>query len=481
LNPKTTGALAIVAALFAAFLWFYEVEGEADRAAAEVENKRVFAELPSDGASIDWIELTTSDDTPIRAERSEGRWELVRPVTFPGDGVAFDAMASALAQLVGEAKLEQAQAPEVYGLGDDARRIAFGGASAGSFALRIGRAAPLGSAAYLKREDAPEVHLVPTWRVNALAKPLSALRDARILPFDREAVREIALRWPGGGVRMLRGSESGEGANGKTAWRLVEPLETSADAERIDSLLTDLVHLRADGFIDVPMSDEDAGLAPPDFAVALQLEDATLPPLELAIGQERDGLRRVRGRDGAIFELATARIDDFPRTVVEVRDRNLSRFIYGDVSGFELTFRSEDGNTEGAPVVATREGSEWTTNPPLRSGVAADIVANLANLKARDIQAEWLGDAERAALGLLPPRVSLRVLGEGEPARVLAQVQFGEFDLDRGLAAMAVGRDEVFLLDSRIAENLPVSRVAFDAVFAAPPEVAAPESEDEQP
>ena len=466
MNPRTTAFLAVAAALFAAFLWFYEVEGEAGRAKDAAESLRVFNEIPDDGSSIAWIEFVSSDGVKVRAERHEERWELVLPVVFPADAVALDAMSSALAQLAGGGAIESPQSAEVYGLDAAARRIDFGDSASSSLTLLTGRATPIGSSTYVAAGGSEDVHAVPSWRINAFDKAFKALRDARVHPFDREAVREIAVRWPEGAARLVLE----EDATGTGSWRMVEPLETVPDAGRIDSLLTDLMHLRADGFVDSEMSDANAGLDPPDFAVELGLGDAGGAPVHVAIGQDRDGLRTVRGRDGALYELSSARLDDFPRSVLELRDRTLSRFIGGDVRRFELRFGGDDAS--GAPVVVTREDLDWLSDPPLRDGVGADIVANLSNLVARDIQAEWLGEAERAALGLVPPRVSVRVFGDGEPAEQLAEVWLGNLDGGRGIAAMVPGRDEVFLLDSRIAENLPTSRAAFEEAFVALSEAA---------
>ena len=159
-----------------------------------------------------------------------------------------------------------------------------------------------------------------------------------------------------------------------------------------------------------------------------------------------------------------------------MRDRTLSRLVNADVTRFEIEFNDAEA-AETSLVRVVRSDEVWTSEPPLREGVAVDIVANLANLIARDVQAEWMGEAERAAIGLSPPRVTLRVFGGGEPARALAEVWLGALDLDRGWLAMSPGREEVFLLDSRMAENLPVSRAAFDAIFAEPPAAeAAPAS-----
>ena len=439
------------------------------------------------------IALTTSDGVELRARRSDGRWSIERPFEFPADGVALDAMASALAEAGGDGAIESPQPLAVYGLAEGASRVEFEDGEGRRFALLTGREAPVGSKTYVAREGAEAVYAVPSWRMSSFDKTFQALRDARIQPFDRESIREIVARWPDGSVRIVRAGEVSDEAEGLDAsaggqeWRLVEPLEGPADDDRIESLLTDLMHLRADGFVDEPLGDDVTGLATPALAVELARGDGE-EPLRVAFGASRDGLRVVRGRDGALYELASERLDDFPRTLVEYRDRTLSRFATADVSGFEMVFvhdepvgdagpgsfrasvtRASDGGDEGAVALV-----DWQATPPLRDGVAAEIVSQLARLQAVDIRADWLGEAERAALGLEPARATLRVFGVGEPAEVLAEVRLGRFDAEQGIVAMAGGRDEVFQLDADVAEKLPTSRQAFEERFAAPEPIAGP-------
>ena len=90
LRPSTVlmlGAALTVAAACAQ-------SGDQEAAAAE---KRLFAGLEAD--DVAWIELEATGGEGVRAERSDGRWELVEPLRFPGDAAAWDGIASTLATL----------------------------------------------------------------------------------------------------------------------------------------------------------------------------------------------------------------------------------------------------------------------------------------------------------------------------------------------------------------------------------------------
>lgn len=476
MNPRSTGVLALVALALGAFIWFYEIEGEAERKRVAEADKRLFANL--EASSIDWIALETTDDVAARAERRDERWWLTSPLDFPADAVALDAMAGALADLTHEQAIESGQPLSVYGLAEDARRVEFA-TSGGRYALRIGNKAPLGSNTYVARGVDDAVFTVPTWRTNALSEELLELRDRRVLAFDLASVRRITASWPGGRVVVERDGES---------WRLREPLDGPADDDRIEALLSDLVYLRTDGFIDEPLDDAQARLDPPDFAVSLELSSdvpgAATRTIRFELGRVwREEQRLARGSHETLYALAGDRIDDFPRELVEYRDRELARFVSSEAASLELVFASELADAASVRVEVRRDGVSWTSQPPLREGVASDLVATLANLKAGEILADGLGAAELAALGLSPATTRIRVLGRaGAPddaPAVLAELLLGHFDPRRGIVAMRPGRDEVFRLETGLAESLPRDQADFESRFVAPAEDSDDSAADE--
>ena len=99
---------------------------------------------------------------------------------------------------------------------------------------------------------------------------------------------------------------------------------------------------------------------------------------------------------------------------------------------------------------------------------AAALVAELAYLEGIDIVADDLGAAERSALGLRPPRVAIRVWGEGESgasAPLLAELSIGREQPGRGVFAKRRDGDVVYLLDPALAAEIPFSVEAFRQGF----------------
>jgi hypothetical protein len=233
-------------------------------------------------------------------------------------------------------------------------------------------------------------------------------------------------------------------------------------------MLSDLSFLRAEGFVDAPKPDADLGLEEPAFALSLSGEGLDL---EFALGEERAGRRVARGAGDALFVVAKERIEDFPRELVAWRDKSLARFEPADAGRLEIAFVGPESAAGDETVMVVRGSGGWQDEAgSLSSQRVAELVAELARLAAVDIVAESLGERELAGLGLLPPRVRLRVFGADtgpSSADPLCDVSLGLGDPERGVFAQRVGSPQVFRIAAELAEQLPLSRAGWAAGFGA--------------
>jgi hypothetical protein len=461
MNPRVTGLLFLLAAALGAFVWFYEIQGEEGRKTAEEAKKRLFPGV--EAGQIEWIALTTADGHAARLERKDGTWRLAAPIEFRADAVGADGIASALAQLTSESSYPNPQHPAVYGLGEGGRDVRFG-VGGTEHRLRIGAKTPMGGNSYVSVGDRSEVYAVPTYRVSAIAKRLDELRDRRIVEFSEEAVERLALRWPDGAVVVAREGEE---------WRLVEPAPGRADATTVDSALSNLSFLRATGFEDAALPDAETGLDRPDLEVEIALapekEGAEPRTLALAFGRAlANGDRLVRS-GGTLFRVPSARLDDFPRKPTAWRFKDVARFEADGARRVEMGFRDASGAT--LAVTATRgEDGEWSSEPEaIEPARLRTLVDELARLRAREILADSMGEAELRGLALEPPNASFVVRGEDASAAPLAELRLGVVREGGGIAAQAAGNPTVFELDPVIAEYVPVGLEALRARFVEKP------------
>ena len=475
MSARTTLVLLVLAAALGAFIWLHEIEGGAEREATAEAEKHVFVGLEAERVRA--LALETSDDLDARLERDgTGGWRLREPVDAPADELAAGGIAGALAGLAADEVYEDGlESLESYGLaGEPQLRFE---TDDGAHALRIGKTTPVGGGVYVTDAAAERVFVVPVYRTNALRKSLHELREARVLDFDATSVTGVAVRWEGGAAELAR-------ADAESAWRMTAPFDVAADEDAADDLLSTLKYLRATGFVD---DAEEAAAALAEPLVEIVLARGEDEPVRLAVGAEAGGDHIVRGREGLGYRVPAGRIAEVPRDVLAYRFHTLSRFVQAEAERVEVALA---GGTPAALTIARGEGGAWEAAPPLVEGAAGALVAELGDLPATGVLAEALGDVERAAMGLAPPRTRIRVLGaapvaddaEGEAAdpetsaegarEVLAELLLGAAQPGRGIPAVRVGTDTVFWVDASLAERVPLGAAGAEPLLAAPEDAA---------
>ncbi|MBW2272716.1 MAG: DUF4340 domain-containing protein [Deltaproteobacteria bacterium] len=479
MNPRTTGLLALAAALLGAFVYFYEIRGGDRRERVEEASRRIFPEV--EASEIDLLDLSSTEGVRARALREQGRWLLVEPLDFPGDTVALDGIAGSLAQLTSESAIESPREPGVYGLGEGARRLAFR-AGEERHELVIGKQTPVGESTYVARGAQPErVLTVATWRIDSLSHGLDELRDRRVLVFDRGAVDELVIRWPGSEIVLAKRADG---------WWIRKPAGAGrADDPQVENLLSDLSFLRAEGFVDEPRPAEEAGLEEPAFELLLRIgkgvegageRAAQGRELRFALGSAvEDRQRLALGKEsGVLYRVDENRISDLPRDFFAYRFKTLSSFVLSEISAVEIDFRPEESAGQSPAGVRLERDAVgvWHGSPlELREGVAARLVAELAQLEGVSIVADAMGPEELAAVGLAPPGVILRAYAARGPeagvdagaALPVAEVHLGHSDPERGAIAKAPDRDTIYRIDPVLSEQIPVSHEAFMSRFVA--------------
>jgi len=472
MNPRTTVILALVAGALGAFVYFYEIAGQPEREAVEREKRALFPGL--EATEIDEIALQTPEGVDVVAERAAGAWRLREPLSFAADDLVWDGLADTLAALSSERVIESPQPLGDYGLGEDQAPLRFR-AGESEYALRFGAEAPVGARVYatVLEPAAPEasVLLVASARAQSFARSLVDLREKRVLDFAPADVRRVEASWPGASVVLVRDAA-------ETPFRMILPFESASDEKTLSDLLSKLAFLRAEGFVDDARDSLRDSFEGPGFEVELGLEGGGRQRLALAAldsGGRR--LARVGESTDVLYLLRPELLEELPREVVDYRFKELVRFDPAAASEIEIVFADPSAaSSETVRVVEQEEG--WVGAPDAwRAGQAAAFVRMLAELDADDIAAESMGESELAALGLDPPWVTIRVLGDGD---LLAELRLGQSDSERGVLAQVPGSETVYQLDPLVGARIPISFEAYRNRFVSLEEEAAAEGTPEE-
>ena len=102
----------------------------------------------------------------------------------------------------------------------------------------IGDKTPTGSELYAKLPDTPRVFLVSSYLDSTLNKNTFALRDKRVLQFDRASVQTVELT---SGSTVLQFAKEG------TEWRIAKPISARGDFGTIEGIVERISSLPMQG------------------------------------------------------------------------------------------------------------------------------------------------------------------------------------------------------------------------------------------
>lgn len=377
MKPRTVLVLALVVAALAAFLWFVERDLPSSEELAERARKVLPVAADEVRAlAVEW------DGRAVRLERApapgagaggeagddgeddapSGEWRLTEPLRARADRAAVDGLLTALTGLDKIRTLEDADPAELTRLGLEPPRgrvtLITG---EGERTLLVGAEVPASENVLVSLAGGPEVWVTPRSFTARLDKEPGDWRSKEVLAVTRDEIGRVTLRRgpeaPAPAVVLVRGEDD--------RFRLAEPVADLADGDLVTRLLSDLVTLRAQRFLDEPgLAPGDLGLDPPRGVVEAELEGGGEPvrvelgaPLDREEADE-DGVavyaRAVAGEGEAqLFEAVTGLDEAVARPAAEWRSPSWTALGSFEVDRLEV---AEPGLPE---LVLAREGVAW--------------------------------------------------------------------------------------------------------------------------
>ena len=434
----------VVVALFA-FIFFFERKMPTT---AEREQKGdVHWDLPED--RVERIRIERGGET-LELAKSGDAWNLVRPEAYPADSFAAGELASELADLKNPGGEPPAEGKaEDYGLATPVATATITWTDQKAPAKRLSRTIAFGidipgtDVTAARVAGAPGILFVPASVAASARKPVEDLKSKDVFG----AAAQDATR-----IDVSRGRGSLTVAKKKGVWWLEQPLTDLADKDVVDRLTADLSSLRVTEFVPRAGAADLAalGLAPPAFRVTIS--DAKGAKHVLDLGSTRsDGNSVYAARQGQVFTVGNAILEELSREAVSFRDRRLVRFERNDVSAVDARIGAKRRSF-------VRNQAGWSVDGRALIASAADDLLNALS------DAESLGfldDVQAKALALRQPESEILVRLAGGPAWKIAL-----YPARPELAATVSGRPGAFTVSREAAGRLAA---AIDKAATAPP------------
>jgi hypothetical protein len=374
--------LAVLVAGLAAFIWFFERDLPSSEELAE-RSRKVLAVEPDEvtAVAVEWnggaVRLErerppepadaksggeggeggeAGEEPSEPAEPTEpagaasGEWRITEPIEARAERSMVDGLLTALAGLDKERTIEGADRAEM-GLADPRGRVTLVTGD-GERTLEIGADVPASENVLVGLAGEADVWVTPRSFLTQLERPPGEWRARDVLSVARDDVARLRLEAGADPVVLAR-------RDGR--FYVEQPVEDLAAADAVDQLLSDLVTLRAQRFLDAsggeaPPPPGRLGLDPPRAVVVAELAKGG-EPLRIELGAPVDpsgagGAVYARAA-GQLFEAVTGLDEAAARPVADWRSRSWTELASYEVDRIEVS-------EPGAPALTlVREGVDW--------------------------------------------------------------------------------------------------------------------------
>ncbi len=267
-------------------------------------------------------------------------------------------------------------------------------------------------------------------------------QNEKAFSFEADAVTSITIEKDDGSpIHVQREGES---------WKIVSPLEAPADADAVESLVSDVVGLEIEEVIAEEPGDLAAfGLGEPRLSVQVTLK-GTASPVRVSLGEKAPDGSIVYGRiSGAarIVALPTSFETALDKKPFDLRDRDVLHVDRDDIQ----TIRIE--GPEGGYAIARRGEQDWAFTDPLETQAArwsiSTLLSSLEGLEMDAVAAEPAGDLD--PFGLDTPARRIEVGLKDGHTRTL---EIGSKTADGKYHAREVSRDLVAVIPAGLVDEL---------------------------
>ena len=226
----STLALVVVLAGLGAYIYFVESKRPAASSSVDGEPAREkFFTVETD--KINEVKLTHKGQTTL-LRKGDGGWKIVEPVQVDADPPEAISLAQAISNLESVRPVVDNPADlKQFGLAEPQIVVEFKaeGGAAGSF--KLGGKNPTQTEIYAMKGGENKVVLVSSFQESSFNKEPFALRDKKILKFDRDKADALTLNKGAGSLELTRADSE---------WKVTRPVPGRSDYSAIEGFLTRL-------------------------------------------------------------------------------------------------------------------------------------------------------------------------------------------------------------------------------------------------
>ncbi len=417
MNSKTTGIWFLIAAALLALIFVFE---RFLRPAAP-ESFQILPELrPTDITSV---QIIPSGALEIRADRTNNTWLLTKPVVYPAQSAAIEALLDALQKLtpatrISAAELRNHQNADVE-FGFASPRISLVVEAGGQRRqILVGNKTPPGDQVFLRIVGVDGAVVTDADWLRFILPTPNDWRDTGLVDASHSSVDWIVLTNGAKAIELRRDVTN-------HLWRMIRPFPARADTDRITGALQHLQTARITQFIpDDPKADlAGFGLQPADLDLWLGHGTNFISALHAGKSPTNDPTQVFARRDEWNIIATTAREPLVPwrGSVNDFRDSHLLE-LTAPVA--EIEVRNETGF-----ILQRQNPTDWRIvgeKFPVDAETVQLFIKTLADLHVAEFVKDVVTAPDLPTYGLATPtrQIILRPVS-GDTNNVLVQLSFG--------------------------------------------------------
>jgi hypothetical protein len=370
---KSTLALLVVLIGVVAYIYFVDSKQPVNDTPAK---DKAFASVAAD--DVEEVQITSSEGEKSRLQKADGKWQLVEPVKVDADNTEASNIASSLAGIdIQRVVDENASNLKEYGL--DPPRIEVGFRTKGKKDFQrivLGEKTPTGGDLYAQLPGSKRVFLVNSFLESTFNKNTFALRDKKVLAFEREKVDSLELVSADKTLQFVKKANE---------WAMVKPVAARADFGAVEGALERIGSVQMQAITADSTDDpKKYGLDKPSATITVGLGSSkatlTLGKTDNAVVYAKDAARPM------IFTVAPTLTSDLFKDASEYRRKDLfdSRSFTMD----KVTF-VRGGETVTLEKSKAKDGKETWKNgagKDVDAGKVDDLLSKLSGLRANTFQ-----------------------------------------------------------------------------------------------
>ncbi len=429
MNFRTTLIIIVLLAGIggAYFLFFQESADETPNEKQRIHQVYGIAKENVQQAEISFADAAYQDLKVVKG--TTGNWQLENPFHADADGEKVNQMLDDILNKRVKQHLEITGLTQ-YGLDTPSITLTLWTAGTSPAAtFLIGKKA-INFSVYVKEKSEAHIFLIESSALDDLTKSPTDLRSRSVIKFSTETVSNIQIQHRDKGLTSQPSTVNCE-KRGDT-WLVTHPIEAKADAEEIETLLSELRALQVSTFeVDtvepnVPVRLENSGLDTPRLQIELIDGDKTYA-LHIGSAVPSEGGTQERVYVKSVHQDAIYTVSDdiyklLNKSAFDLRDKRVIDFQRTDTVRFAISTRRQQD--EEKTVGTKNYDNTWeleTSTGKIKADAAAvdDLLFGVDSLEATAFVDKPVNSLASYGLALPSIKVAFTQRGEEKPAVLL--------------------------------------------------------------